>query len=903
MVDEPTRPEEPVTQPADAGTQPGDFEKGATQPDVVDTGEFDEAQTRKGQVKAPSLEARVSNSRFEPGAIVATDYRIEACIGQGGMGMVYKAFDTVLNLPRAIKVVTVQDRHELQSLRREAKMMAEINHPNIASIIHFYEEERVLVQEYVEGDTLHKAVKESDQRVQEHCVEIVMQLCEGFNAMHSRGLRHLDFKLANTMLRSDMSADEGGAVKIIDFGLAEIAADGKTVKAMGGTPPYMPPEQLLHQPVDHRTDIYSLSASIIELLRVGEADPKFVTPGMLTTIDQLRTSGIRRMTGSEQTEAPLEEFIELYESRVQELREEYKIPLQGQEQSEEQVLWNLAFKGLHPNPDARLQDVMEIPNALDEYRDEQAKLAARGHRRTGGIVGVAGAATVLGTIGVYAIWNPLALRDAERTLLQAGAFQEVGDVVTASRHLHEAEQYLGRVFIPVFRRGRVNAAKHSTAMGLGEVARRRDQPELARDHYERAERFLPNDDHSAALYLAARRAEVGTTEKAPDLEEAKRLLQQRWQQTQEPAAAYSLADLLSTQAEHLPEEEGLQQQEAALAVLDQAIALTAEAVGHPTPEAQANIALLQVERGRILRKTGKYDDAVTAYNNARATSMAQGNINLTARIDRYLAVLEANKGEFESAVSRLSQTIDWLIAWEEKETGHGVDPSQSRIGGLGYAYELRAGLNVELGDLEAAVADAELAIAIAENNNDLWGLRDACYTIGNGLVIYKKHAEGQAWLQRGARYAAELGDQYYEGLCISVIAESFYFQDLFHKADAQYARARDLMRAQVHDPIRVYTLAMHGEVKLALGQVDAASALFDEAYTLSLGVPDKGIPRDVYNEFMAMMGKGRVREARDLPSEALGWYVKAGMRAREEGFGSLAEEATAARERVVQTIR
>jgi serine/threonine-protein kinase len=219
-------------------------------------------------------------------------YEITAPIGEGGMGVVYRATDTSLGRQVAIKVLPdafAQDAERLARFEREAKTLAALNHPHIAAIYGFERSRgtQALVMELVEGEDLSERIARGAVPVAE-ALPIARQIADALEAAHEQGIIHRDLKPANIKLRSD------GTVKVLDFGLAKIAGpseggpynveadfsrpDGSlsptiTSPAMMtgagiilGTAAYMAPEQARGKVVDKRADIWAFGAVLFEML-------------------------------------------------------------------------------------------------------------------------------------------------------------------------------------------------------------------------------------------------------------------------------------------------------------------------------------------------------------------------------------------------------------------------------------------------------------------------------------------------------------------------------------------------------------------------------------------------------------------------------------------------------------
>ena len=201
-------------------------------------------------------------------------YEIVGMLGSGGMGEVYRARDTKLGREVAIKVLAnrvTDDGVVLARIEREARLLASLNHPAIATIhsVEEWEGAPAIVMELIEGETLAVKLFEGPLPVPD-VIRIAKQVSEALTAAHDRGIVHRDLKPANIHMRPD------GGVKVLDFGLAKsVVPSGdtqvvsQTVTTTGsimGTAPYMSPEQARGHEVDRRSDIWSFGAVIYELL-------------------------------------------------------------------------------------------------------------------------------------------------------------------------------------------------------------------------------------------------------------------------------------------------------------------------------------------------------------------------------------------------------------------------------------------------------------------------------------------------------------------------------------------------------------------------------------------------------------------------------------------------------------
>jgi serine/threonine-protein kinase len=207
-------------------------------------------------------------------------FRITAKLGEGGMGEVYLAEDTKLGRDVAIKVLPMElsgNEQRLARLEREAKLLATLNHPNVATLHGFEQEDDIhfLVMERVEGEDLAERLTHGPIPLEE-ASRLAIQIAEGLEAAHQSGVVHRDLKPANIKVTQE------GRVKVLDFGLAKVIGSevasvdltqsptltaGPTgAGALLGTAPYMSPEQARGQEVDRQADIWSFGCVLYEML-------------------------------------------------------------------------------------------------------------------------------------------------------------------------------------------------------------------------------------------------------------------------------------------------------------------------------------------------------------------------------------------------------------------------------------------------------------------------------------------------------------------------------------------------------------------------------------------------------------------------------------------------------------
>ena len=197
-------------------------------------------------------------------------YKILEKLGEGGMGVVYKAEDTKLKRTVALKFLPsdiTRDADAKERFLHEAQAASALNHPNICGIhtIEEFEGQQFIDMEFVEGVTLREKIAQCRAKslfALQDAIQYAIQIGEGLNAAHKKGIVHRDIKPDNIMLTDE------GLVKIMDFGLAKLKGKSKLTKTHStlGTLSYMSPEQARGEEVDQRTDIFSLGAVMYELI-------------------------------------------------------------------------------------------------------------------------------------------------------------------------------------------------------------------------------------------------------------------------------------------------------------------------------------------------------------------------------------------------------------------------------------------------------------------------------------------------------------------------------------------------------------------------------------------------------------------------------------------------------------
>jgi serine/threonine protein kinase len=205
------------------------------------------------------------------GTLLSGRYRLDALVGTGGMSTVYRAFDTVLERQVAIKLMhreIAADADQLERFRREARAVAQLNHPYIVGVIDAGEEgdpehpTPYIVFEYVEGETLKDRIRRLGRLPVVEAVAYAIEIARALGAAHEHQIVHRDVKPQNVLI------DEEGTARVTDFGIARsledegLTADGRVL----GTTDYVSPEQALGHAVTPQSDIYSLGVVLFEML-------------------------------------------------------------------------------------------------------------------------------------------------------------------------------------------------------------------------------------------------------------------------------------------------------------------------------------------------------------------------------------------------------------------------------------------------------------------------------------------------------------------------------------------------------------------------------------------------------------------------------------------------------------
>ena len=250
------------------------------------------------------------------GTVLGGRYELRVRLGSGGAGTVWRGFDTTLHREVAVKLITLDsptgpDPDPIQRFRREARVVAGLNHPNIVAAYDFGTADDVayLVMELVVGSSVAqrlRTVKAGGAHGIDELtvVRLAQQVCSGLATAHRARLVHRDLKPSNLML-----SDATGQVKIVDFGIARVAEQSRLTSTGSylGTLPYMAPEQMEASPLDGRADLYSLGCLLHELV-AGRSAYNASTPMQWMAAHQLGTPA-RLRTHAPHASAMLEALI------------------------------------------------------------------------------------------------------------------------------------------------------------------------------------------------------------------------------------------------------------------------------------------------------------------------------------------------------------------------------------------------------------------------------------------------------------------------------------------------------------------------------------------------------------------------------------------------------------------
>jgi serine/threonine protein kinase len=262
--------------------RPLPLQSGETRMSMTDTMGTKRSEPLPNKGTAPSVDFELN---------VPSRYQILSEIGQGGMGIVYKARDTDMVEIVALKVLKPEiaaDEAMRETLRKEVVLARKVTHRNVCRIHEFHRSDvsACVSMEFIEGESLLSKLRRAGPFSPSESIAIARQICAGLREAHAQGIVHRDLKPANIMLGAS------GCVKIMDFGIARLSQDtAQLTRTFVGTPNYMSPEQVELKPTGPRSDIYSLGLVLYEMatsVTAFQGDSP-----ILVALDQLRRTPIR----------------------------------------------------------------------------------------------------------------------------------------------------------------------------------------------------------------------------------------------------------------------------------------------------------------------------------------------------------------------------------------------------------------------------------------------------------------------------------------------------------------------------------------------------------------------------------------------------------------------------------
>lgn len=326
-------------------------------------------------------------------------YSILDIVGKGGMGVLYRAQDTVLERDVALKMMLVDFTHDASTrerFQREARAVARLQHRNVVTIHELGEVEGTpyIVMELLGGRDLDALLKSGVPLTMVQKLEIAAQLCEGLAYAHEQGIVHRDIKPGNVRVLED------GTVKILDFGIAKFAQSSVTqTGSVMGTPSYMAPEQIMGQPVDGRSDLFSAGVLLYELL-----------------------AGTKPFQGDSPTAV------------VYQIMNGEPVPLENYVKGVPEAINQIVMRSLQKDPAQRYQKAKEMASDLQMVRAMLDPPLHSGHTP---IAGMASGGTTMMNVPLYAsqqtTMGPVTRGNVANAEIRSAAVDAAADFVSTAR--------------------------------------------------------------------------------------------------------------------------------------------------------------------------------------------------------------------------------------------------------------------------------------------------------------------------------------------------------------------------------------------------------------------------------------------------------------------------------------
>lgn len=340
-------------------------------------------------------------------------YPIEAVLGQGAMGTVYKGFDPHIHRPVAIKTVhknlLSQDSEQASfaaRFRNEAQAVGRLQHPNIVAIYEFGEDAATafIAMEFVEGKSLDQVLAASPVLPEAQTLRIMEQLLEALACAHRHGVWHRDVKPANLILTAQ------GQVKLTDFGIARIEDIGLTqVSSMIGTPGYMAPEQYVGEGIDHRADLFAAGVLLYRLLT-----------GVLPFSGSVETVMYKIMNEQAKPPSQFAQGWAFGRASAYDALMQVALGKEAGQRFQSAAEFRQALLAVGKPEEAQSQAADEatviVPQAQWAKAVEAAEAVAQRGLHAGGPVTAASASSLLDSAARPAGWDPVALSRIERAL-------------------------------------------------------------------------------------------------------------------------------------------------------------------------------------------------------------------------------------------------------------------------------------------------------------------------------------------------------------------------------------------------------------------------------------------------------------------------------------------------------